>query len=670
MTLALAVAGLSPAVVATAAPTVQDPAPRVLSAGVGPQTCALTPDGDADCWGANQSGQGDQEGPFVAVGVGDGHTCALTPSGSVHCWGNDGFGQATDQPGPYTALSVGHSHTCGLTPGGAADCWGWNNKGQAEDRGGPFVAISAGTEHTCGLTLAETAECWGNELITLGTHAGPYSAISAGEAHTCALTHDGAADCWGPVGNAAAADQVGPFTAIETGDTHSCGLTSTGAADCWGALSDQAGPYVILSAGGKHACGLTPSHDIDCWGGGGEGADQAGPYGFPSHHELSVSSSGAGTGTVTSSPPGIDCGTTCAEYFGIFSSVILTAEPAADSDFAGWSGACSGSDDCVVTMDEVVSVTASWVIDQTPPDTTIDAGPSGIATSAEATFYFSADESVTVFGCRLDGGSWAACNGGTVTYLDVAEGPHTFDVRAVDWASNVDPTPASASWTVVLPHALTVTRDGSGAGSVTSSLAGIDCPTTCSSSFDGQATVTLTATPAAGSVFIGWAGAGCSGTGGCVVSMSEARSVHASFALAVRPDGRIAAWNRPMRGDDVYNLTGADQTVRRSMRLGHQAIFVLRLQNDGATTDSFLVTGPGAGRTFGVRYVLAGQNVTRKVTTEGLRLSDVTPASSRTIRVFVRAGSQGGVQRWLQILVSSRTTPSSADLVRAHVRSF
>jgi hypothetical protein len=78
-------------------------------------------------------------------------------------------------------------------------------------------------------------------------------------------------------------------------------------------------------------------------------------------------------------------------------------------------------------------------------------------------------------------------------------------------------------------YALTVVKTGAGSGTVTSSPAGIDCGATCTASFYGGLTVTLTAAAATGSTFAGWSGAGCSGTGTCVVTMDEAKSSTASF---------------------------------------------------------------------------------------------------------------------------------------------
>ena len=77
---------------------------------------------------------------------------------------------------------------------------------------------------------------------------------------------------------------------------------------------------------------------------------------------------------------------------------------------------------------------------------------------------------------------------------------------------------------------LTVTTEElAGSGTVSSSPAGIACGTACDARFDRNTTVTLTATPASGSVFGGWSGGGCSGTGPCTVTMSSDQTVTATF---------------------------------------------------------------------------------------------------------------------------------------------
>ncbi|HVL33873.1 MAG TPA: Ig-like domain-containing protein, partial [Actinomycetota bacterium] len=90
--------------------------------------------------------------------------------------------------------------------------------------------------------------------------------------------------------------------------------------------------------------------------------------------------------------------------------------------------------------------THSWTIDLDPPDTTITSGPSGITASTSATFTFSSTEPAA-FACSLDGAAFVACVSG-VTYGALGDGNHTFAVRATDGVGNVDPSPATQSWTI------------------------------------------------------------------------------------------------------------------------------------------------------------------------------------------------------------------------------
>ena len=76
---------------------------------------------------------------------------------------------------------------------------------------------------------------------------------------------------------------------------------------------------------------------------------------------------------------------------------------------------------------------------------------------------------------------------------------------------------------------LTVNMIGIGSGTVTSSPEGINCGITCTYDFAYNTLVTLTATPTAPFTFVGWSGAGCSGTGTCNVTMSSAQTVSATF---------------------------------------------------------------------------------------------------------------------------------------------
>jgi Right handed beta helix region len=87
-----------------------------------------------------------------------------------------------------------------------------------------------------------------------------------------------------------------------------------------------------------------------------------------------------------------------------------------------------------------------------PPETTIDAGPTDGSTINDPNpiFSFSSDDATATFECNVDGAGYGLCSHTSQHILGVDEGEHTFSVRAVDPADNVDPSPPSRSFTVDL----------------------------------------------------------------------------------------------------------------------------------------------------------------------------------------------------------------------------
>ncbi|HRY18212.1 MAG TPA: S8 family serine peptidase [Candidatus Competibacteraceae bacterium] len=77
-------------------------------------------------------------------------------------------------------------------------------------------------------------------------------------------------------------------------------------------------------------------------------------------YALMVNKAGTGSGTVSSTPAGIDCGSQCRASFAAGTAVHLIAAPNAGSTFTGWSGACSGTSACTVIMDAAYSVTGTF----------------------------------------------------------------------------------------------------------------------------------------------------------------------------------------------------------------------------------------------------------------------------------------------------------------------
>jgi hypothetical protein len=183
---------------------------------------------------------------------------------------------------------------------------------------------------------------------------------------------------------------------------------------------------------------------------------------------LTTTESGNGGGTITSNPAGINCPTAgCAASFTTSTVVTLTATPNPGSTFMGWSGACTGTGTCTVTMNSDQSVNAQF----------------------------------------------------SVIYT------------------------------------LTVGESGVGTGVVVDNTSAISCQPTCSASYDGGTTVTLTATASANSAFAGWSGAGCSGTGPCVVTLNSNEIVTANFALTAASacTGTTTNWIGPATGGNWSN---------------------------------------------------------------------------------------------------------------------
>lgn len=89
----------------------------------------------------------------------------------------------------------------------------------------------------------------------------------------------------------------------------------------------------------------------------------------------------------------------------------------------------------------------SWVVDTLPPKTTITGTPDPVSGSTSATFQFTSSETLSSFSCSLDDGAFAPCRS-PQTYQGLADGTHTFRVRATDSAGNADPAPPSYSWKV------------------------------------------------------------------------------------------------------------------------------------------------------------------------------------------------------------------------------
>ena len=398
---------------------------------------------------------------------------------------------------------------------------------------------------------------------------------------------------------------------VEAQFTHSGGDINIGLFDSMGILQDDSTSttdnesinFTVPSAGTYYieVYGSNTGNEYDLWW------DNL----SPPAQTLTVSKSGTGSGTVTSVPSGIDCGSDCSEAYAYGTSVTLTASPDSGITFAGWSGDCSGAGTCVLSMTADRSATAVFTDSSDdnyePNDTPITA----YDLSLKASIWL---EDINGMGIQADD-DWyeiTVTPGNERVLIDVqfTHSAGDIDVALYDstetcLADSISTTdneyinhvvPSAGTyyikvyngnagneydlwWDYVNPstnHTLTVTKTGTGGGTVSSSPPGIDCGGDCSEVFSNGTSVTLTASPDADSIFTKWSG-DCSGTGTCVLSMTANQSATANFNLAppvpIAPIGNITdrtptyKWE-PMVGATKYKL----QVIRRGTVLLTQTV--------------------------------------------------------------------------------------------------
>ncbi len=236
---------------------------------------------------------------FTQISVGFEHICALTPAGEAYCWGDNlskelGDGTNVQRSIPthvvsniaFKSISAGNLQTCALSIQGKAFCWGGSSYGEAgvacdtvpcawptpQPVSGDltFVAISAGNTFTCAVSTSSEAWCWGGldlpwsdgmgRLGVLGDGSSRGSAIPirvagnhrftevvAGTRSACGVTEGNEGYCWGvnssgELGIGTVDDNGHPnptrlgreitWSQITAGDS-SCGLDQQGVAYCW-----------------------------------------------------------------------------------------------------------------------------------------------------------------------------------------------------------------------------------------------------------------------------------------------------------------------------------------------------------------------------------------------------------------------------------------------------
>jgi hypothetical protein len=274
----------------------------------------------------------------------------------------------------------------------------------------------------------------------------------------------------------------------------------------------------VVLAAAFWACGGSSSNPGNGNGGGGGAAT------------LTVTVTGQGT--VTSADGSVNCTASCAVPTTTGAAVHLTAAPAAGMQFTGWSGACSGTGTCDLTIAGDTQVSAVFAAGNTVLiQVQLTGGGTGTVTSTPA-------------GINCPGTCAMAVPAGTLVQMNATAGANsTFNgwgdgCHGTTCAVTASATtqPIFADFELLTPvatqHTLTVTV--AGPGTVTSTPAGISCPGTCSAKFDDGSTVALAAAPAAGAT-LAWSGA-CTGSAACSPTIAGDTAVTATFTAAAADD--------------------------------------------------------------------------------------------------------------------------------------
>ena len=522
--------------------------------------CAILRDGTLQCWGRGEEGRlgngstANSSTPVTVSGIapaaiapGAEHSCAVLRDGTMRCWGHNNFGQlgngspqgsfSTTPSGPVTGIttaigaSSGAEHTCALLQDGSLRCWGRNvdgriGNGTTTDAFTP-VAVTGFGGVTWTSSDPTVATIDANGLAT-GRAAGTTTITAASGSRSGSTTLTVASGT--PVTRSTLSvvrEGTGSGAVASSPAGISCGATCSAAYDN--------GTVVTLTA--------TPANGstFEGWTGGGcpgtgtctitltANTTVFARFGVSSsvtRFTLSVTREGSSSGTVTSSPAGIDCGTACAATYDSGTVVTLTATPAANATFDGWTGGCAGTGACTLTLTANTTVTARFnvrrvtlsVSRQGTGGGTVTSSPAGIncGTACAATYDSGTVVTLTATpdaNATFDGWTGGGCAG---------TGPCTLTLTAN--------TTVTARFSV-RRFTLSVTLEGLGGGTVTSSPAGINCGTACATTYDSGTVVTLTARPDSLSTFGGWRGGGCSGTGPCTVTLTGNTTVSADFRL-------------------------------------------------------------------------------------------------------------------------------------------
>ena len=317
--------------------------------------------------------------------------------------------------------------------------------------------------------------------------------------------------------------------------------------------------------------------------------------GGTNNQTITITKSGTGDGSVTSNPPGIDCGSTCKATYGQGTSVTLTTTPSSGSVFAGWSGACSGTGNCVVTMDSDKSVTATFnaeyqlTITSSPPaGGTVTTSPmgdqSGITcpsvVGVVCAGYYSSGTLVTLT---------ASCNSG-----------YTFSSWSGDLSGTTNPISVTMNGTKNIVANFTQNQYTLTVNIVPSSVAGSVSRNPDKATYVYGDQVTLTATAASGYTFYNWSGDASGATNPVTLTIDGNKTVAANFSSTSVTPTFYNFGNVKVKKSKTYSFA-----VKNN---GKDSLSITSSTITGTDASMFTIMSGGGGKT-----IKPGKSLTIKV---------------------------------------------------------